>query len=220
VDCPAGASFAYPLGVLSWVRPARGAAAGDDPDAADVARARAGDEAAFERLVARHEAALYRLAWRMLGRREEALDAVQETFLRIFRGLASFRGDAAFRTWATGIVINVCRNRLAGAETRAARRSRPLDAGGRNGGESRELPLPDPAPGPEAAARGAELRRALGRALAELTPEHREVLLLCEMQGLSYEEAAAALGCRLGTVRSRLARARGALRERLEGIWP
>ncbi|HSM50882.1 MAG TPA: sigma-70 family RNA polymerase sigma factor [Thermoanaerobaculia bacterium] len=220
MDCPVNAPFAYPLGVISWVRPAPRAAARDDPDAADVARARAGDEAAFERLVSRHEAALYRLAWRMLGRREEALDAVQEAFLRVFRGLGSYRGEAAFRTWATGIAINVCRNRLAAAETRASRRSRSLDAPAREGGELREPALPDPSPGPEAEARGAELRRALGRALAELTPEHRAVLLLCEMQGLSYEEAAAALGCRLGTVRSRLARARGALRERLEGIWP
>lgn len=220
MDCPAAAGFAYPLGVLSWVRPAPRAAARDDPDAADVARARTGDEAAFERLVSRHEAVLYRLAWRMLGSRDEALDAVQEIFLRIFRGLGSYRGEAAFRTWATGIAINVCRNRLAGAENRASRRSLPLDAPSREGGEPREIPLPDPAPGPEAEARGAELRRALGRALAALTPEHRAVLLLCEMQGLSYEEAAAALGCRLGTVRSRLARARAALRERLEGIWP
>ncbi|HPK65031.1 MAG TPA: sigma-70 family RNA polymerase sigma factor [Thermoanaerobaculia bacterium] len=97
----------------------------------------------------------------------------------------------------------------------------PLAGGDEEEPSSRfERELADPAPGPEAAARGSELRRAVTRALARLTPEHREVLLLCEMQGLSYEEAAAALGCRLGTVRSRLARARWALRQHLEGIWP
>ncbi len=220
MGAPPSPGFAYPLAVLSWVRPAPRAAV-DDPDRVEVTAARAGDEAAFERLVARHEGTLYRLARRLLGDEEEALDAVQETFLRIYRGLGAFRGEARFRTWATGIAIHVCRNRLASASARAARRSVPLAGGEEEDPSSRfERELADPAPGPEAAARGSELRRAVSRALARLTPEHREVLLLCEMQGLSYEEAAAALGCRLGTVRSRLARARRALRQHLEGIWP
>lgn len=213
-------ALTYPSRMLLWAVFARREAAVVDPDAAALARARDGDEVAFETLVGRHERDVFNLAWRMLGNRDDALDAAQETFLRVFRSLKAFRGDASFRTWVTGIAINVCRNKLVSAETRARRAAVPLIADDPAGGEARELPLPDHAPGPEADARGAELRRALKQGLAALSPEHREILLLHEMQGLSYDELAAALGCRLGTVKSRLARARESLRGLLEGVWP
>lgn len=213
-------TLTYPSRMLLWAVIARRATAVADQDSAAVARARAGDEAAFETLVSRHERDVFNLAWRMLGNRDDALDAAQETFLRVFRSLASFRGDATFRTWLTGIAINVCRNKLVSVEVRARRAAVPLVSEDATTGEAVELPLPDLAPGPDAAARGAELRCALERALAALSPEHREILLMHEMQGLSYEELTATLGCRLGTVKSRLARAREALRGLLEGVWP
>jgi RNA polymerase sigma-70 factor (ECF subfamily) len=195
-------------------------AAPADPEAAAVARAAAGDEAAFAELVRRHERAVYNVAYRLLGDREEALDAAQDAFLRCFRGLASFRGDAAFRTWLLGIAINVCRSRLAGAARRLARRTQALMRTDPATGEAVPLEVADSRPGPEATARSGELRDALGRALAALSPEHREVLLLRELGGLEYDEVAAALGCALGTVKSRIARARTALRAALEEVWP
>jgi len=213
-------TLTYPSRMLLWAVITRRERAAVDPDLAAVARAQDGDEAAFEMLVGRHEREVFNLAWRMLGNREDALDATQDTFLRVFRSLAAFRGDARFRTWLTGIAINVCRNRLVSVEVRARRAAVPLVADDPSGGGPVELPIADPAPGPEAAAHGAELRRALERALATLSPEHREILLLHEMQGLPYEELTAVLGCRLGTVKSRLARARTALRALLEGVWP
>lgn len=188
-----------------------------DADAADVARVRTGDLAAFEDLVRRHEATLYRVAWRMLGNRDDAIEAVQDAFLRAWRAMPRFRGEAAFRTWLIGIALNVCRSRLTSAPFRLARRSRSLDD------PPDGAPPPafhDRGPTPEAAALGAELRDAVADALRRLPPGHREILLLREVEDLDYGEIARALGCRMGTVKSRLARARAALRTELEGVWP
>ncbi|MBN2371892.1 MAG: sigma-70 family RNA polymerase sigma factor [Vicinamibacteria bacterium] len=189
-------------------------------DALDVDHARQGDETAFEALVVRHESHVYRLARRMLGDPDEALDATQETFLRVFRGIGSFRGDARFRTWVIGIALNVCRSRLTSAARRERLKSVCLEHENPETGERRDYPIPDPSPDPEAMAMGEELRIALDRALASLSVEHRTILLLREMQDLDYENLARALACPVGTVKSRLCRAREALRKAMEEIWP
>ncbi len=191
-----------------------------DPDAVLVSRAKTGEDSAFEELLSRHEALVYRLARRMLGNEADALDAAQETAVRVFKGLRSFRGDAAFKTWITGIALNVCRNRLSSATARAAKRSTSLDEDPADADERRPMSVQDPRPDPEAQAAGAELRRALEVALSALDADQREVLLLREMEGLEYEDLARALGCPVGTVKSRLCRARAALRGALKGIWP
>jgi len=183
-----------------------------------VWRAQGGDEAALEELVRRHQGEVFRLCRRMLGSREDAMDAAQDTFVRVVRGLPRFRGEAAFRTWVYGIALNVCRNVLASAPRRAAARAVPVDGEAGDGGAP--LSLADGRADPEAVAYGRQLGGALEQALAALSPEHREVLVLREVEGLEYEEMAAVLGCRLGTVKSRLARARAALLGRLEGVWP
>lgn len=213
---PLQRGFGYRAGVFSWLR--RGGKSDGDEEAALVGRARGGDEAAFEELVRRHEGEVYRLCRRMLGSREDALDAAQDTFVRVFRALPKFRGEASFRTWLYGIALNVCRNALASAPRRAAARSLPLDAD--PDGEDQPLVLPDGRGDPERSAYGRQLGEALERALARLSREHREVLLLRQMEALEYEEMAAVLGCRLGTVKSRLARARAALLAELKGVWP
>jgi RNA polymerase sigma factor (sigma-70 family) len=184
-----------------------------------VARCRSGDAAAFEALVHRHEGEIYRLCLRLLGDREDATEATQETFLRVYRSLPRFRGDAAFRTWTWGIAVNVCRNRVKTVAARIAARCEPV-VGENEDGEVVELPLTDSNPGPEAAAYGGELRRALLRALGAISSDHREILVLREIEGLEYHELAGVLGCAEGTVKSRLARARGALRHALAGVWP
>jgi RNA polymerase sigma-70 factor (ECF subfamily) len=190
-----------------------------DPESAAVARFQAGDEAAFEELVSRREADVYRLTLRMLANPDDALEATQDTFLRAYRALPRFRGQATFRTWLLGIAINVCRSRRSSREAQERRRSVSLDAMTGEDGTSMGL-VAAPGPDPERAARGAELGAALERALAELTPEHREIIVLREMQGLDYDELASALDCAVGTVKSRLARARGALRAAMEVSWP
>lgn len=191
-----------------------------DPDAIDVARYQAGNTDAFESLVSRHERAIYQVCSRMLGDKEDALDAVQETFLRIYRALGAFRGDAAFKTWLIGIALNVCRNKIASAAERNRKVTSSITQEDPENGESRDLDLRDTAPDPEAAVMGRELRSALERALCALAPEHREILVLREIQDMEYEELAQVLSCPVGTVKSRLCRARQALREAMVGIWP
>ncbi len=202
--------------------PRLGAAALDrwDLDSGDVARFQAGDTEAFESLVTRREREIFQVALRMLGDRDDAMDAVQDTFVRAYRGLKSFKGKATFRTWLIGIAINVCRSRLSSSATREKQRSVGLEIEGREDGEPSPLPIPSTDPSPESAALGGELRRALDAALAKLSPEHREILILREIHEMDYEELAAALSCAEGTVKSRLCRARAALRQALEGYWP
>jgi RNA polymerase sigma-70 factor (ECF subfamily) len=208
----------YPCPV-PWKRWGRDAALAVEGDAPLLDRLRAQESQAFEALVQAHERELYQLAHRLLRDREEAMDATQEAFLRAFRALPRFRGEASLRTWLYGITLNVCRNHLGAAARRHHQREEPLTWHDDEGGE-RARPLGDPAPSPEQEAWAGELRLALERALSALPPDHREVVVLREVQGLDYEEMAAVLGCALGTVRSRLARARAALRQALEGVWP
>ena len=170
-----------------------------------VRRALAGDRGAFGALVERHQRRTYNLALRMLGREDDARDATQEAFLTAFRKLASFRGDAAFSTWLHRVTVNACYDLL----RRSARA--PLTA------RAEDEPRPEPGPPvpdhAEAAAGSVDVRRALLR----LPPEHRAVLVLHDVQDLPYEEVAQALGIPVGTVKSRLHRARVALGRELRG---
>lgn len=191
-----------------------------DADSGDVERFKAGDEDAFESLVTRREREVYQVALRLLGTPDDAQEAVQETFLRVYRSLKAFREDATFRTWVMGIVINVCRTRLTSAAERDRRKTTSLTVAEPEEIHPREIPLPDRSPSPESLALGGELRAALHAALLSLAPDHREVLVLREIQELEYDDLAKALSCPVGTVKSRLCRARQALREALEGIWP
>jgi len=165
---------------------------------------RSGTRRAFERLLDRHERRVYNLALRMLGDATEAEDATQDTFVEVHRALPRFRGDARLDTWVHRIAVNTCLQR---------RRKRVLP--------TVELPAEEPpADGRsdpfQAAARG-ELRSALATAVDTLPDGQREVVLLHGMQGLTYAEVAVALGCPVGTVKSRLSAAFKRLRGALGG---
>jgi len=170
-----------------------------------VAAAREGDVHSFEQLVLIHQERAFNIACRLLGQREDAEDATQEAFVRAYRGLAKFTGQARFGTWFTRILINVCR-------TYRGRRQRCTTA------VDPEIPeIRDEAPGPAEAAVQAQVQKAVREALAELPLKYREVLTLFELEGMSYEEIAQVLRRPVGTIRSRLNRARLALRDRLAG---
>lgn len=158
-------------------------------------------------MVIAHQHRVYGVALRMLGRRAEAEEIAQEAFLRAHRSLAEFRGDARLSTWLYAITSRLCLNRLASADR--ARVTYGDDALAR-------VPADDPAPTAEIERRQRE--RALHDAIAGLDHDRRMVVVLCDLEGLAYEDAAAALGVPLGTVRSRLHRARMELREKLEKI--
>ena len=175
-----------------------------------VARARAGDEQAFAQLVRENEKRVYNLALRMTGNPEDAMDVAQETFLNAWRGLRFFKGESAFSTWVYRLANNACIDHL----RREKRRQSMLVAPpAEEDGEERYADVPDHRFRPEAELERRELRRSVERGLEQLSPEHRQVLLLREVEGLSYQEIGQALDLEEGTVKSRIARARLALRK-------
>lgn len=172
----------------------------------ELARAAAGgDENAFEALVGLHEKKVYNLALRMCGSAEDARDVAQEAFLSAWRGLPRFRGEAGFSTWLYRLTQNAAIDHL--RRTRRQQGERSLEE------ETLGLDAADPAPSPQERAEGAELRRAVLEALGLLSEEHRQVLVLREVREMSYEEIAGELDLDLGTVKSRISRARSALRK-------
>lgn len=168
-----------------------------------VRAAAKGRTEAFEELVRLHEKKVYALTLRMCGNPEDARDAAQEAFLSAWRGLPSFRGEAGFSTWLYRLASNAAIDQL--RRNRRQREEDSLDAG--------EMDAPDQSPGPQEAAEGSELQRAVADGLASLSEDHRRILLLREYQELSYDEIAQTLDMDLGTVKSRISRARRALRK-------
>jgi RNA polymerase sigma-70 factor (ECF subfamily) len=164
-------------------------------EGAAVKAAQLGDRAAFEWLVRRHQRRALAVALGVLHHQEDARDACQEAFLRVFRGLARFTGDAQFSTWLHRIVVNVCIDRLRNKWSDAL----PLDEveASLSGGDD-----------PGRTAENAQLGARIGAALAQLSPAHRTVLTLRELEGMSYQEIAGAMKCSIGTVMSRLFHAR------------
>lgn len=179
-----------------------------------VQRTREGDREAFRELVERYQRRVAALALGMLRSREDALDVVQETFTKAYQSLDRFKGDSGFYTWIYRIAFNLCIDHQR-REGKLVPLALEPDATG-------ELPLP--AGGdtrrdePFDSARSAEVGRRLEAAIAELTPDHRAVILLREVEGLSYEEISRVLECPKGTVMSRLHYARRQLRARLKGL--
>ncbi len=177
-----------------------------------IARCREGDMDAFEQLMSAYQQRIYNVAYRMMGNPHDASDLTQETMIRIYRFIGSFRGESAFSTWVYHITLNGCREAL----RRLSRHpvvslDEPLQMD--DGELLRELP--DKAPLPEEHYLNQELSELLQTLIAELPPEYRAVLILRENEGLRYEEIAAETGISIGTVKSRLNRARARLREKL-----
>ena len=172
-----------------------------------LARLRRGEPQAFETLVIEHQHRVFGVALRMLGSRAEAEDVAQEAFLRAYRSVAEFRGDAKLSTWLYAITSRLCLNRLDSAERRRTRH-----------GDDLLESVPDERLDPPGALEQRERRTALHLAIAELSDERRLVVVLADLEGLAYEEIAKALDLPVGTVRSRLHRARMELRERLEKL--
>ena len=171
--------------------------------------ARDGDQDAFQRLVERYEVAAFNVAFQTLHSRDEAADATQDAFLSAYRSLGQFRGGS-FRAWLMRIVVNACLDLLRRAKRRP---TSSLDALVEQIGEA---PWADPADNdPERIALSRERHATIQTALAALPDEQRLAIVLVDIQGFSYEEAAQALNCAVGTVRSRLARGRMRVRDRL-----
>jgi RNA polymerase sigma-70 factor (ECF subfamily) len=188
-----------------------------------VERCRQGDAQAFARLVALHEGMVFNLAARLTGDPEEARDIAQEVFLQVYRTLGRFEGRSSLKTWIYRIVVNRCHNRQRWWRRRRRSCSHPLEE--LTVREEARLAAGQAGASPYEQVRQRETARLVQAALLSLSFPHRAILLLRQVEGLSCEAIAAALSLPEGTVKSRLARAREALRRSLlervgEDGWP
>jgi RNA polymerase sigma-70 factor, ECF subfamily len=186
----------------------------DDTDQELVRRVQAGDQTAFNLLVLKYQHRVLKLVGRFVNDQTEAEDVAQEAFLKAYRALASFRGDSAFYTWLYRIAINTAKNAL------VSQRRRPVDF---------DLDLQDPeqyerqarlkeADTPEGVLLTDEIRAVVEEAMEQLPEDLRTAIVLRELEGLSYEEIAEAMDCPVGTVRSRIFRAREAIDKKLKPL--
>jgi len=186
----------------------------DDTDQELVRRVQAGDQTAFNLLVLKYQHRVLKLVGRFVNDAAEAEDVAQEAFLKAYRALASFRGDSAFYTWLYRIAINTAKNAL------VSQRRRPVDF---------DLDLQDPdqydrqarlkeSDTPEGVLLTEEIRTVVEEAMAQLPEDLRTAIVLRELEGLSYEEIAEAMDCPVGTVRSRIFRAREAIDKKLKPL--
>jgi RNA polymerase sigma-70 factor (ECF subfamily) len=169
-----------------------------------VARIKEGDMDAFRELVEMHRDRIYAFVFYMTGDRSDADDITQETFIKAYKGLSKFRGDSSVYTWLHRIAMNLCIDRVRKLKKR------------------KEVPLSEIIPShveePFREAERSELRRIIEVALSGIPEKQRVILIMYEIQGFSYEEIASILGCPIGTVRSRLHKARNGLRERISKL--
>jgi RNA polymerase sigma-70 factor (ECF subfamily) len=182
-----------------------------------VERHRKGDPSAFLELVETYSNLLYNVAFRLTGNREDALDLQQEVLLKVYRSLGRFRGQASLRTWLYRITVNAARNRARWWNRVKRGTAYSLDTAE----EDRQPPserVADPRPGPEGQAYGSEIKARVQEGLGHLPPAQRAVVVLRDIEGLEYREIASTLEISLGTVKSRLARGREALRRQLADL--
>jgi len=177
-----------------------------------IIRAQAGDRHSFDQLVAKAYPLVFNTAYRILGDYDAASDATQTCFVRAYRSLRAFRRSSSFTTWLYRIVSNVCLDMV----RRQKRQAQSLTLQSEDE-QFTERDIPDGRDQPEQTLMASELQSAVHRALGKLTVEHRTVLTLFDLAGFSYEEIAEMLKLPLGTVKSRLNRARLALREEMSG---
>ncbi len=185
-----------------------------------VRRLKEGDERAFQELVQTYQNRIFGLMLRMISNRQEAEDLAQEVFIIVYRAIGSYRGEGRFYTWLYRIASNTCKNRIKYLKGRNFHRSVEID-------ETPQAQLPaseggsivtlqSQVPGPEQATEGTRMEKVIQRELAALDPEHRLLIVLRDIQGLTYQDIIRITGLQEGTLKSRLHRARLALKERLQ----
>jgi RNA polymerase sigma-70 factor (ECF subfamily) len=179
-------------------------------------RCRLGDETAFDDLVVRHQQRAFNIAFQVLRDHEDATEVAQDAFVRIYRSIDSFRGECEFTTWLYQIVVNLSRNKHRWWKRRGRQASVSLDSMVETADGEVPVQIAGNTDAPDVQAVKVEFVKLLGRRMAELPRKFREVLILRNVDGLSYEEIAELLDCSIGTVKSRIARGREALRKSLK----
>jgi RNA polymerase sigma-70 factor (ECF subfamily) len=189
----------------------------DETEAQFVARLIARDEAAFNELVVTYERRVFALVFRMLGRRDEAEDLAQEVFVQVFKAIDQFRGESKLSTWIYRIAVNLCKNRTKYLSRRHAGRQEDVDAMADRAtfASAKGVSVGDVSR-PDELVEGMQLEVVVKRAIAEMDADFRTVLVLRDVEDLSYEEIAAITGLPDGTVKSRIHRGRAQLRALVE----
>lgn len=177
-----------------------------------VKRAQKGDVAAFEILIEEYQKRIFSVAYRMMQHQEDAADLTQEVILKLFKNLDKFKGDSQFSTWVYRIATNTCLDAIKKSRRHV---TYSLDKEIETDDGSIAGELPDKGPTPEEVAERKDVQRAVYAAIDKLGKEHKQVIVLRDLQGLSYEEIAQILQCSVGTVKSRISRARGNLKKLL-----
>lgn len=184
-----------------------------------VRRLRRGDQRAFESIVRTYQQRVFNMVFRFLGSREEAEDVAQDVFVTVYQNAENFRGDSKFSTWLYRVTVNHCKNRLKYLKRRGRHMGRPLDEIAEHQmaqGSGESQPAYHAAiPRPDDLAQGRQLEALIQREMAKMDEDHRLLLVLRDIQGLSYQEMAEVTGLNVGTIKSRLHRARLALKEAL-----
>ena len=188
----------------------------EETDGSLVRRVQRGDKSAFDLLVRKYQHKVVKLVMRYVGGQAEAEDVAQEAFIKAYRALVNFRGDSAFYTWLYRIAINTAKNAISSRD----RQTLSIEGSGDSDDESFNLQdrLQDNAT-PEALAMTDEIRDTVNRAIAALPEDLRTAIVLRELEGLSYEDIAATMSCPVGTVRSRIFRAREAIDASLRDVF-
>jgi RNA polymerase sigma-70 factor (ECF subfamily) len=179
-------------------------------------RCRAGDEEAFDDLVRRHQQRAFNVAFQVLRDREDATEVAQDAFVRIYRSVDNFRGECEFTTWLHQIVVNLARNKHRWWKRRGRQSSVSLDSPVEMGDGEAPMQIAASGDAPDVETVKAEFVELLSRRMEELPRKLREVLVLRNVENLSYEQIAVVLDCSIGTVKSRIARAREALRDSMQ----
>ena len=181
-----------------------------------VLRLKANEDAAYDELVRVYHASIFHVAYRMLGDSAEASDVVQEIFLKVFRNIGGFKGEAALKTWIFKITFSEILNRLRWWKRRYRYATVSLeDNPSTNGNGHNGRYVADSRPTPEEVLESKERETAIQQALSRLSSDHRSIIVLRDIEGFSYGEIADVLGISMGTVKSRIARARADLKQTL-----
>jgi RNA polymerase sigma-70 factor (ECF subfamily) len=184
-------------------------------DAALVKAFQAGNKASFDELVLRHKDRLFNLCFRFLGDYQEANDSAQEVFVKIYRSLKGFRLESAFSTWLYRIAVNTCKNKLKSSEYRHKKKMVHLDNPGILEGSTGALEITDDTQSPLLELERKERLNLIRQAIDSLPPARKMIVVLRDIEELSYEDIANITGYSLGTIKSRLSRARLDLRRKL-----
>lgn len=182
-----------------------------------IKRFSSGDKSAFDSLVIKYKDKVFNLCYRFLGNHADADDAAQDVFVRVYRSLKGFKFGSAFSTWLYRITVNTCKNKLASRHFKFYKANLRIDDSrdpdGRGAFEIKDNTL-----SPETQAESSETARMIQEAINSLPDCHKDVVVLCDIEGLSYEEISKIMNIKIGTVKSKLSRAREILRDKLREL--